>query len=347
MPPEQADLLASLIEEGTSPRALEKRCIRSRVVSSARRSRRSDAAWSKRRSTKLPPRCAPSFPERGREWHRSIPSSARSSSRRPVRCAWRGAALPWEERGAILELLGSAERAFFLIDRIDAERRSVPRSLLPPKTASPSSAAPDWRRCPADAASARPLRAEPIKLGSVKCLCGLPVGSHQRRRHGDCPDDAGQGAGCPRLNWGQWRRLHLCLSDPLEMVAGLPHVDGARQRVRESPTAGSKIPGDLRARVRASGIACRDAARQGSARRFRRIRHAAAFGRAHGSGLGQFPIIIGGIVVATNIEGVGPGVLRLSGPLLADIFLGRITSWSDPAIAASIPVSSCLRRPSP
>ena len=40
-----------------------------------------------------------------------------------------GADLPWEERGAILELLGSAERAFFLIDRIEAERRSVPRAV--------------------------------------------------------------------------------------------------------------------------------------------------------------------------------------------------------------------------
>jgi phosphate:Na+ symporter len=37
--------------------------------------------------------------------------------------------LPWEERGAILTLLGSAERAFYLIERIDAERRSVPRAV--------------------------------------------------------------------------------------------------------------------------------------------------------------------------------------------------------------------------
>jgi phosphate:Na+ symporter len=45
------------------------------------------------------------------------------------RCLRLGASLPWEERGAILELLGSAERAFFLIDRIEAERRSVPRAV--------------------------------------------------------------------------------------------------------------------------------------------------------------------------------------------------------------------------
>ena len=45
------------------------------------------------------------------------------------RCLRLGEQLPWEERGAILELLGSAERAFFLIARIEAERRSVPRTL--------------------------------------------------------------------------------------------------------------------------------------------------------------------------------------------------------------------------
>src|SRR5262249_13240531 len=40
-----------------------------------------------------------------------------------------GADVPWSQRGAILTLLGSAERAFFLIERIDAERRSVSRSV--------------------------------------------------------------------------------------------------------------------------------------------------------------------------------------------------------------------------
>ena len=40
-----------------------------------------------------------------------------------------GADLPWAERGAILTLLGSAERAYTLIERIDAERKSVSRSL--------------------------------------------------------------------------------------------------------------------------------------------------------------------------------------------------------------------------
>ena len=38
-----------------------------------------------------------------------------------------GSELPWEDRGAILALLGSAERAFYLIERIHEERKSVPR----------------------------------------------------------------------------------------------------------------------------------------------------------------------------------------------------------------------------
>ena len=35
-----------------------------------------------------------------------------------------------------------------------------------------------------------------------------------------------------------------------------------------------------------------------------------------------------------NVDGISPGQLRLSGPLLADIFLGKVTKWNDPAIAA-------------
>jgi phosphate transport system substrate-binding protein len=50
----------------------------------------------------------------------------------------------------------------------------------------------------------------------------------------------------------------------------------------------------------------------------------------------QFPFVIGGVVVAINIEGQGGG-LRLTGPVLARIFLGNISRWSDPAIAALNP----------
>src|SRR5690625_1415601 len=46
----------------------------------------------------------------------------------------------------------------------------------------------------------------------------------------------------------------------------------------------------------------------------------------------QFRAVIGGIVPVVNLPGVGPGELRLTGPLLADIYLGKITRWDDPAI---------------
>jgi len=52
------------------------------------------------------------------------------------------------------------------------------------------------------------------------------------------------------------------------------------------------------------------------------------------AGLGQFPSVIGGVVPVINVEGLQPGQLKLSGSLLADIFLGKITRWNDPAIAA-------------
>jgi phosphate transport system substrate-binding protein len=55
------------------------------------------------------------------------------------------------------------------------------------------------------------------------------------------------------------------------------------------------------------------------------------------AGLAQFPVVIGGVVPVVNIEGVGPGQLKLTGPVLADIFLGKVQKWSDPAITALNP----------
>ena len=52
------------------------------------------------------------------------------------------------------------------------------------------------------------------------------------------------------------------------------------------------------------------------------------------AGLGQFPTVIGGVVPVLNVEGLQPGQLKLTGAVLADIFLGKITAWNDPAIAA-------------
>src|SRR5262249_24045816 len=55
------------------------------------------------------------------------------------------------------------------------------------------------------------------------------------------------------------------------------------------------------------------------------------------NGLTQFPMIMGGIVPIYNIDGVKPGELILDGKTLADIFLGKITKWNDPAIVALNP----------
>jgi phosphate transport system substrate-binding protein len=49
-------------------------------------------------------------------------------------------------------------------------------------------------------------------------------------------------------------------------------------------------------------------------------------------GLVQFPAIIGGDVPVVNLDGVKPADLVLDGPTLANIFLGKITKWDDPAI---------------
>ncbi len=50
------------------------------------------------------------------------------------------------------------------------------------------------------------------------------------------------------------------------------------------------------------------------------------------NGLVQWPMVMGGVVLAVNVPGIGPGELKLTGPVLADIYLGKITKWDDPAI---------------
>jgi len=51
------------------------------------------------------------------------------------------------------------------------------------------------------------------------------------------------------------------------------------------------------------------------------------------NGLVQFPAIMGGVVPVYNLKGVKSGEVKLSGALLADIYLGKIKMWTDPAIA--------------
>jgi phosphate transport system substrate-binding protein len=54
-------------------------------------------------------------------------------------------------------------------------------------------------------------------------------------------------------------------------------------------------------------------------------------------GLAQFPLVIGGIMPVVNLDAIAAGQLHLTGALLADIFLGKVTNWTDPAIAALNP----------
>ncbi|MGP5010368.1 phosphate ABC transporter substrate-binding protein PstS [Psychrobacter glacincola] len=55
------------------------------------------------------------------------------------------------------------------------------------------------------------------------------------------------------------------------------------------------------------------------------------------AGLIQFPTVIGGVVPIVNIDGIEPGALKLDGAMLADIYLGKISNWNDPAIKAMNP----------
>jgi phosphate transport system substrate-binding protein len=51
----------------------------------------------------------------------------------------------------------------------------------------------------------------------------------------------------------------------------------------------------------------------------------------------QFPAIIGGTVPVVNLDGFRPGELRITGPVMADVFMGNIVKWNDPKIAALNP----------
>jgi phosphate transport system substrate-binding protein len=54
-------------------------------------------------------------------------------------------------------------------------------------------------------------------------------------------------------------------------------------------------------------------------------------------GLLQFPTVIGGVVPVINVAGVQPGQLKLTGAVLGDIFLGKVSKWNDAAIAGLNP----------
>jgi phosphate transport system substrate-binding protein len=54
-------------------------------------------------------------------------------------------------------------------------------------------------------------------------------------------------------------------------------------------------------------------------------------------GLVQFPTVIGGVVPVVNIKGIAPGQIKLTGQVLGDIYLGKVTKWNDAALTALNP----------
>lgn len=54
-------------------------------------------------------------------------------------------------------------------------------------------------------------------------------------------------------------------------------------------------------------------------------------------GMVQFPTVIGGVVPVVNIKGIAPGQIKLTGQVLGDIYLGKITKWNDAALTALNP----------
>jgi len=55
------------------------------------------------------------------------------------------------------------------------------------------------------------------------------------------------------------------------------------------------------------------------------------------NGLQQFPTVVGGVVPVVNVQGVGPGALRITGGILSDIYRGAIVYWDDPHLTALNP----------
>ncbi|WP_255987910.1 phosphate ABC transporter substrate-binding protein PstS [Chitinolyticbacter albus] len=59
--------------------------------------------------------------------------------------------------------------------------------------------------------------------------------------------------------------------------------------------------------------------------------------KLNAAGLVQFPTVMGGVVPVLNIPGIKPGEVKLTPTLLADIFLGKISKWNDPALVKANP----------
>jgi phosphate transport system substrate-binding protein len=59
----------------------------------------------------------------------------------------------------------------------------------------------------------------------------------------------------------------------------------------------------------------------------------------------QFPAIIGGTVPVVNLDGFKPGELRITGPVMAEVFMGTINKWNDPKLVALNPGKALPNEP--
>ena len=131
MPHDKADLLASLIEEEDWTASLGETLYQI----SRRVERQPFSAVGRELVNAMLDQVSDAMRAITPNGQKSGPVSAEAEPRLPAiaalrgRCLKLGAELPWAERGAILTLLGSAERAFYLIERIDTERKSVSRTV--------------------------------------------------------------------------------------------------------------------------------------------------------------------------------------------------------------------------
>ena len=132
MPYEQLDLVASLIEEADFTASLAEDAASGGAPREAREVRPPGQDIVEQRSDKLDASLREILPDYGVATRRCRPGMSPSRGRRTcARGRWRWAECRSGERGAILALLGSVERAEILIHRIDAERKSVNRQADP------------------------------------------------------------------------------------------------------------------------------------------------------------------------------------------------------------------------
>ncbi len=157
-------------------------------------------------------------------------------------------------------------------------------------------------------------------------------------------DEQDRGMTAGRYRWLQPALVLLGLATAA-LVRGAPSADGP------IAGAGATFPGPLYAAWAAAYRSAKGVEVRydpvGSGRGVQRIQHGEVdFGgsdaplsaeQLQAAHLLQFPVVVGGVLPVINISAVRPGEMKLTGALLADIYLGRVRRWNDPAITALNP----------